>query len=107
MPVCLLGDLAYSFLPFIKQEDANRGKNESQQLFGFHPSFARIVIDCTFERLKALLCCLQREVYINLQDLPNVINACFVPNNICKEKQEPLNQTRIKTVVKFSTSDRC
>ena len=36
-----------------------------------------MVTECAFERLKGRFGCLQREMDINIEDLPYVIHACF------------------------------
>jgi hypothetical protein len=45
---------------------------------------ARMVIECSFGRLKARFAALRRPMDINLRDLPNVIYACFVLHNYCE-----------------------
>ena len=35
VPICILGDPAYSLLPYIIKEFASGGKNEEEQFFGY------------------------------------------------------------------------
>ena len=35
VPICILGDPAYSLMPYIIKEFASGGKNEEEQFFGF------------------------------------------------------------------------
>ena len=91
VPICLLGDPAYPLMPCVMEEFRNREKDESEEFFGFRLSLARMEIECTFGGLKARFGCLSREMDINIRELPNLINSCFVLNNFCEERKEPLN----------------
>ena len=68
------------------KEFANGGKGESKEFFGFCLSLAQMVIECTFDALKARSDCLRREMDINIRELQNIINSCFVLNNFCGER---------------------
>ena len=52
-----------------------------------------------FGRLKARSLTLQREMDINLSDLPKVIYACFVLHNFCEVNKEPISDERVRTVM--------
>ena len=68
------------------KEFANGGKGESEKFFDFCLSLARMVIECTFDALKARSDCLRSEMDINIRELQNIINSCFVLNNFCEER---------------------
>ena len=53
VPICLLGDAAYPLLPFLMKEFASGGITREQQFFGWKLSSSRMVIECSFGRLKA------------------------------------------------------
>ena len=59
-----------------------------------------MVIECAFARLKARFDSLNRNMDINLKDLPNVIYACFVLHNFCKIHKELIHQNDISNALK-------
>ena len=59
-----------------------------------------MVIECAFRRLKACFGCLRRDMGINLKELPNVINSCFVLNSFCEERKEPINGKQVEAVIR-------
>ena len=38
---------------------------------------------------------------INLKELPNIINSCFVLNNFYEERKKPTNGKRVKAVIRY------
>ena len=76
VPMFIIGDPAYSLMPYILKEYAAGGTNSQEQYFGYRLCSARNVIKCAFGILKARFGCLGRAMDINLNDLPNVIYAC-------------------------------
>ena len=59
------------------------------------------LLSVRLEDLKALFGCLKREKDINLKELPNIINSCFVLNNFCEERKEPINGKRVEAVIRY------
>ena len=72
------------------------GNTVQEQFFGWRLSSARMVIECSFGRLKSRFGALRREMDINLSDLPSVIYACFVLHNYCEMNNELLNNESIE-----------
>ena len=52
-------------------------------------------------RFKARFGCLKREMEINLKELPNIINSCFVLSNFCEERKEPINGKRVEAEIRY------
>ena len=78
VPICILGDPAYPLLPFLMKEFPGGGNTAAEQLFGYRLSSARMVIECSFARLKARFGCLKREMDVAPGILPYLIYSCFV-----------------------------
>ena len=88
-------------LPFLMKEFTNGGKNQAEAFCGFPLSSARMVIKCAFGRLKARFDCFRREMDINLKELPNIFNSCFVLNNFCEERKSSINGKRVEVVIRY------
>ena len=58
-------------------EFVNGRSKEKERFFGFKLSSGRMIIQCTFGRLKGRFGCLRREMDINIEDFPYFIHACF------------------------------
>ena len=70
-------------MPYLMKEYANGGSNPQEQYFSYKLCSAHNVIECAFGRLKTRFAALKRAMDINIDDLPCVINACFVLHNFC------------------------
>ena len=82
------------------KESVNRGSNKKEQFLGFKISSARMVIEFAFGRLKRRFDCLEKEMNINIEDLPYVIHAWYLLNNFCYLHKEPVHQNLVETAKK-------
>ena len=73
VPICLLGDPAYPLLSFVMKDFPGGGYAIQEEYYGYRLSSARMVIECSFGRLKARFGCLRREMDVNMDHLPYVI----------------------------------
>lgn len=71
VPVCLLGNPAYPWLPYVMKEVPG-GSTVKVQFYGYHLSCAWMVIECSCGRLKRRFGALKREMEINIVELPQV-----------------------------------
>ncbi|XP_059187930.1 putative nuclease HARBI1 [Centropristis striata] len=80
----LLGDPAYPLCNWIMKGYPEGGLSEDQRHFNYCLSRARMVIECSFGRLKSRWRCLSKWLDVDIMNVPYVITACCVLHNMCE-----------------------
>ena len=101
VPTCLLGDPAYPLMPYLMKEFTTGGQTVEEQFFGYRLSSARMAIECSFGRLKGRFRALQRDMDLNIHDLPACIHACFILHNYCEMTNNPVPPTTIEEATAY------
>lgn len=83
------------------KEYVGGGTTAQEQYFGLRLCSARMVIECAFGRLKGRFSVLRKAMDINLDDLPDVIYACFVLHNFCELNKEGAVESRTQDSIDY------
>ena len=103
IPYYLLGDSAFRLSSWlIKPYPAS--DDDDKTYFNSKHTLARRTIECTFGRCKGrwrrLLYCL----HLDIANVPSVVNAAFVLNNICEENSEPMDSNWTRQAIELEDS---
>ena len=88
-------------MPYLMKEYSNGGSTAQQQYFGMTLCQSRMVIECSFGRLKARFGALKRPMDINLGKQSYVIYACFVLHNFCELNNERIGEDKAATAIDY------
>lgn len=96
VPLLLLGDPAYPLLSHCMEEYSTCYSNENV-MFNTMLRSARNQIEYAYGRLKARWQILTKAMnFINLEDIPQLIYACFVMHNYCELNNTALNEQGVQ-----------
>ena len=86
------------------KEYANGGSTLQQQYYGMTLCQSRMVIECSFGRLKACFGALKRAMDINLEEIPLVTYAWFFLNNFCEMNNERISDEHVSAAMSYDKS---
>lgn len=91
IPNYLIGDPAYSLLPYCMNEYESCTNND-QVIFKNMLRSARNPVECAFGRLKARWSILTRKIDLQIKAIPIVMYACFVLHNFCEKNNSYIDE---------------
>ena len=91
MPNCLRGTSLYPLLTYCIEEN-ECCSNDAKVVFNNMIGSAKNKIENTFGCLKPKWVLLTRNVYSNLENVPDLIYACFILKNLCEQTKSPEKQ---------------
>lgn len=80
----IIEDAAYLPRRWLMRPSSGPGARTTQ-LFDRKLSASRTVVECAFSRFKARCHCLTARLPVGIQNVPNVLTACVILHNTCKE----------------------
>jgi hypothetical protein len=96
VPIMLVADSAYPLLPWLMTRFKDNGNlNHCQVKFNYQLSRARMVVECAFGQMKSRFRCLMKKSETYLEYLPSKVATCCVLHNLCKMREDALQQDEI------------
>ena len=98
IPNYIIGDPAYPLLPYCIKEDESYS-NDAEVVFSSMLRSARNQILCAFGRLKARWAIHTRKIDLKLENVSNLIYACFVLHNFCEQRKSYIDEELVNAQI--------
>ncbi|KAJ8018382.1 Protein ANTAGONIST OF LIKE HETEROCHROMATIN PROTEIN 1 [Holothuria leucospilota] len=99
----IFGDPAYPLLPWLMKGFSGTGRlTESQKLFNYRLSRARVVVENAFGRLISGWRSLMKSNDTNIESLPAQVITCCILHKICESRRDRVNNNWLQEAEEYS-----